>query len=121
VTARTCNRVGYHAAVGMTGAGSERGSGDDPGSIRLRASSEVVAQRLDDSIVLVHLGTNRIHELNRTGARFWELLEEEGDRARIEERLLEEFEVPESQLSEEVDGLVERFVAEDLVKIDDEG
>jgi len=35
---------------------------------------EVVARRVDDEIVLMHLGTSHIFALNPTGARFWELL-----------------------------------------------
>src|SRR5215510_5014894 len=39
-----------------------------------RPNPDVIAKRLDDAAVLVHLGTNRIFELNGTGMRVWELL-----------------------------------------------
>jgi Coenzyme PQQ synthesis protein D (PqqD) len=107
----------------MTGAGAAGDAGEkqDARSAVLRPNADVVAQRFEDSLVLVHLRTNRIHELNRTGARFWELLEEGGDRAGIEERLLAEFDVPKAQLSQELDELVERLAAEDLVQVADNG
>jgi Coenzyme PQQ synthesis protein D (PqqD) len=77
----------------------------------------VVGQRLGDEVVLVSLETNRIFELNRTGARFWELLQSENDRRRIEAQLLEEFEVTEEELSAEVDRLIKSLNDEELVRI----
>ena len=85
----------------------------------LRPSPDVVAQKFDGSLVLVHLRTNRILEFNRTGARFWELLEEGGDRASIEEKMLAEFDVPKDQLSRELDELVNQLVEEGLVQAAD--
>jgi Coenzyme PQQ synthesis protein D (PqqD) len=84
---------------------------------RLEPSQDVVGQRLGDEVVLVSLQTNRIFELNRTGARFWELLQSESDRGRIEQRLVEEFEVSEDELSAEVGQLIKTLTDEELVRI----
>ena len=84
---------------------------------RLEPSQDVVGQRLGDEVVLVSLETNRIFELNRTGARFWELLQSENDRDRIEAQLLEEFAVTEEELSAEVDRLIKSLNDEELVRI----
>jgi hypothetical protein len=84
---------------------------------RLEPSQDVVGQRLGDEVVLVSLESNRIFELNRTGARFWELLQSETDRRRIEEQLLEEFAVTEEELSAEVDRLIKSLDDEELVRI----
>ena len=84
---------------------------------KLEPSQDVVGQRLGDEVVLVSLETNRIFELNRTGARFWELLQSESDRSRIEQRLLEEFEVSREELSSEVDRLVKSLTDEELVRV----
>ena len=84
---------------------------------RLEPSQDVVGQRLGDEVVLVSLETNRIFELNRTGARFWELLQAERDRRRIEAQLLEEFAVTEEDLSAEVDRLIKSLDDEELVRI----
>ena len=83
----------------------------------LEPSQDVVGQRLGDEVVLVSLQTNRIFELNRTGARFWELLQSERDRSRIEQRLMEEFEVSEEELSAEVDQLIKSLADEELVRV----
>lgn len=72
----------------------------------MRPSSDVVARRLDDELVLVNLKTSRIYTLNRTGARLWELLAEGNDRDAIEAELLHEFDVPRSQLEAEIDELL---------------
>jgi coenzyme PQQ synthesis protein D (PqqD) len=84
---------------------------------RLEPSQDVVGQRLGDEVVLVSLETNRIFELNRTGARFWELLQSETDRGRIEAQLLDEFAVTEEELSAEVDRLIKSLDDEELVRI----
>src|SRR5215203_1859730 len=84
---------------------------------RLEPSQDVVGQRLGDDVVLVSLQTNRIFELNRTGARFWELMQSESDRGRIEQRLLEEFEISKDELSAEVDQLIKSLADEELVRI----
>jgi Coenzyme PQQ synthesis protein D (PqqD) len=72
----------------------------------VRSSRDVVARRLGDEIVLVHLQTNRIYLLNRTGARFWELLAEGDTRQTIEQRLLDEFEVDLADVAAEIDRLL---------------
>jgi hypothetical protein len=85
--------------------------------LRLEPTDDVVGQRLGDGTVLVHLKTNRIFELSRTGGRFWDLLQSETDRGRIEKQLLSEFDVPEEDLTAEMDSLISSLADEDLVRI----
>ena len=54
---------------------------------------DVLAKRVDDEIVLVHLETNRIYELNRTAAFLWDALGAGSTQAELEERLALEFDV----------------------------
>ena len=68
---------------------------------------DVVSRRLGDQLVLVNLGDNSIFELNRTGARVWELLQETNAREELVTRLHAEFEVDEAKLSAEVDSLLQ--------------
>jgi hypothetical protein len=82
---------------------------------RMRPSPDVVYQELEGEIVLVHLRTNRIYSLNRTGARVWELLGEGRDRAELLAHLEREFDVARHELEREVDSLLERLSAEGLV------
>jgi hypothetical protein len=49
----------------------------------LRPHPDVVAQRLGEEVALVNLQTNRIFELNRTGACLWDLLCKGCDRSEI--------------------------------------
>ena len=85
----------------------------------LRPSSDVVYQELEGEIVLVHLRTNRIYSLNRTGARVWELLGEGQDRAEMLAQLEREFEVTRDDLEREVDSLLEGLAAEGLASRDE--
>jgi Coenzyme PQQ synthesis protein D (PqqD) len=86
----------------------------------LRPSPDVVHRRVDDEIVLVHLGTNRIFSLNRTAGRLWELLEDTAGRAELHRRLLEEFDVEPAQLDAELEGILSAMTAEGLLQTDAE-
>lgn len=82
---------------------------------RVRLNPKVLARRMDDEIVLVHLETNRIYELNRTAASLWDLLSTGLTRAEVEERLAEEFDVAREQLAREIDELLRSFASEQLI------
>jgi coenzyme PQQ synthesis protein D (PqqD) len=84
----------------------------------MRASPDVVARRLDDEVVLVHLGTNRIYSLNVTGARYWELLEQGLDHTVIVQRMLDEFVVDETRLEQEIAEITAHLVREGLVTVE---
>lgn len=77
---------------------------------------DVVHQRVDDEVVLVHLKTNQIFALNETGARFWELLAAGGTREQIEATMGAEFDVAPHVLSAEIDGLLATLAREDMVR-----
>lgn len=100
----------------------EAGSGPDkaPFTAPLRPSRDVVARRLDEETVLVHLRTNSIFALNRTGARLWELLEAGHDRAEIRKRMLAEFDVGEAELDHEIERILESLASERLLESEDE-
>jgi coenzyme PQQ synthesis protein D (PqqD) len=84
----------------------------------LRPSPDVVAQRLGDEVVVVHLQTNQIFVLNRTGARFWELLGDGATVDELKEKILTEFEVEEGQLGNELEDFVAVLSKEKLIDVD---
>jgi Coenzyme PQQ synthesis protein D (PqqD) len=81
----------------------------------IHASPDVVARRLDDELVLVHLGTNRIYSLNATGGRYWELLQEGLGQELILRRMLDEFAVDEPTLQAEIAAITADLRREGLV------
>jgi hypothetical protein len=86
-----------------------------PAQGRFHASPDAVATRAGDEIVLVDLKTDRIYALNRTAARAWELLSDACDRAEVERRMLEEFDVSPAELAEAIDGLLTSLTASGLL------
>jgi hypothetical protein len=86
----------------------------------VRANPEVVARRLQEEVVLVHLRTNRIYTLNATAARFWELLGDGFDRDAIKRAMLEEFDVNGTDLDEEIERVVAELSVQGLVVSDDD-
>jgi len=82
---------------------------------RFTPNPDVVWRQVEGEVVLVHLKTNQMYALNPTGARFWELLSEGRDTARIEATLLAEFEVDAGDLRSEIDRLLRELVDAGLV------
>ena len=88
---------------------------------RFRPQPDVVSRRLDEQTVLVNLRTNRIFELNRTGARMWELLEEAPSEPQIVTQLLAEFDVSQDQLEREIRALLDELLEEGLISSNSRG
>ena len=82
----------------------------------VQPNPDVVAQRVQDEVVLVNLRTNEIYTLNKTAARAWELIAEGGDRAKIEAALAEEFSADSEAVGGELDGLVDELLAKELIQ-----
>lgn len=59
-------------------------------------------RRLGDRMVLIHLQTNDIFDLNETATRFWELLSSGGELEPIEAAMAAEFDVDPTVLHREV-------------------
>jgi hypothetical protein len=81
----------------------------------MRPNSDVIAKRLDQTSVLVHIPTNRIFELNETGSRVWEMIGESLGTDQIVQRLADEFNVEEAQAANEVNELLTRLGNEGLL------
>jgi len=84
---------------------------------RFQASPDALATRVGDEIVLVHTRTDQIYVLNPTGARVWELLCADCDRAEIERRMVEEFEVTPAELTGQVGELIGSLVNSRLITV----
>jgi hypothetical protein len=86
-----------------------------------RPAPDVVSRQLDNQAVLVNLKTNRIFELNRTGARLWELVEQAASEAQIAAQLAAEFDVSQGQLTREVRSLIDSLLEKGLITSDSQG
>jgi hypothetical protein len=76
---------------------------------------------MGQDIVLVHLGTDRVFELNHTGAMLWDLLSNGCSPAQIHERMWEGFDVEAERLAEEIESLLNSLRDNDLVGPYNEG
>jgi hypothetical protein len=87
------------------------------GTSTVRVRPDVMARRLGDAIVLVHLQTNRIYELNATGARIWELLESGRTIDQVTDDLRLEFDTDNVDVRHEIDRLIDGVRAEGLIDV----
>ena len=86
-----------------------------PGST-WESDPDVVTQQVEGETVLVHLQTNQIYALNRTGSRGWELLASGMSREAVIEQLQGEFDAPPEQIGDEVDKLIANLVEQKLLR-----
>jgi hypothetical protein len=80
-----------------------------------RPNPDVIAKRLEETTVLVHIPTNCIFELNETGSVVWGMIGEGFDVDRIVQSLVDEFGVDEARAADEVKELLERLRNEGLI------
>lgn len=85
-----------------------------PAAIRL--NPDVIARHLGESAVLVHLPTNRVFELNHTGARVWDLIGEGMPFETIVRTLAEEFDMDADGVSADVTDLIAWLRDEGLIQ-----
>ena len=76
--------------------------------------SDLIARRVGDTMVLIRLNTNRIYELNATGARIWELLKEGLTRAQVVDTLSTEFDGTRDDIETAFDALLESLKRQEL-------
>lgn len=86
-----------------------------------RVRPEVEVQQLEGNQVVVHLGTNRLFELNETAARFWELLADGSRLESILDQMLSEYKVDPDVLRSELEQSLRMLIEEDLVANDARG
>ncbi|MBN2303394.1 MAG: PqqD family protein [Anaerolineae bacterium] len=86
---------------------------------RLAPNPDVIEQDMDGQLVLFHLQTNQLYQLNTTAARFWELIQAGHNLAEIKTQLLTEFDVSPEQLDDELRTMTEMLQEQKLVTVDD--
>jgi len=85
---------------------------------RFQIDPEAVANRMGDQVVLVHVGTDRIFELNSTAARIWDLLVEGRDQSQIEQSLCDEFQISKDLASQQIQELLTSLIAEKIIRME---
>jgi len=76
---------------------------------------DVLSQRLGDDVLLLHLRTNRIYELNWTAARIWEMVSNDRGLNEILSQMAEEFADNRQQVEDDIRQILHRFREEELL------
>jgi Coenzyme PQQ synthesis protein D (PqqD) len=87
---------------------------------RFVISPDAVANRMGDQIVLVHVGTGRIFELNQSAARIWDLLASGHYRNEILKIIHEEFNISDSIAAQQIEELLDSLTAERIISVHDD-
>jgi Coenzyme PQQ synthesis protein D (PqqD) len=89
-------------------------------SQRLRVPDDVIHRDLDGEAVILNLKTGTYFGLDAVGTRMWMLIGELGERDKVLEALLAEYEVDGQQLWGDFDGLVAQLVDHGLLELSGE-
>jgi coenzyme PQQ synthesis protein D (PqqD) len=87
---------------------------------RFRVSPEAVANRMGDEVVLVHVGTDRIFELNSSAARMWELISAGHGREEIRNQICEEFQITPELAAQQTEEFLSTLISEKIISISSE-
>ena len=88
---------------------------DDKDGPQFLPNSDVVSQRVGNDVVLVHLKSNRIFELNVTGARLWELISFGHNITEIEREMIRDFDVEPERLARDINEMLASLKKEELL------
>jgi len=89
------------------------------GKFRIIPNPDVVAKRLDEELILIHLGTDQIYSLNSSAARFWELLESGLGVLEAKQQLVEEFAVSMQELDEDIRNALKLLLENQLITVEE--
>jgi hypothetical protein len=84
---------------------------------RFQINPEAVANRMGDQVVLVHIGTDRIFELNSTAARIWDLLSLGNSREEIQKQIREEFQISDVLAAQQTEELLSSLIEERIISV----
>jgi hypothetical protein len=70
---------------------------------------------MGDQVVVVHVGTDRIFELNTTAARIWDLVSDGRGRSEIQRLVSQEFDVPEMLAAAQIEELLDSLLSENII------
>ncbi len=90
-----------------------------PEAPAMRPARDVIARRVDTGTILIHLRTNRIYELNGTGARIWELLAQGRTAADMRSLLQQEFDVGDTEAARAIEDTFAMLSREGLIEPDE--
>ena len=93
--------------------------GGEVAHARFQPAPDTAVEQLGDEVVLIHLSTDRLFLLNRTGARIWRLLADGHALTDIERQLVGDFEATRNEVAADVRSLLESLQREQLITPDD--
>ena len=84
---------------------------------KVRISSEVLAQKVDEETVLLDMKSESYFGLDEVGTRIWQLLKETGNLQTVFDTMLEEYDVDEKQLKKDLLDHVTQLVEAGLISL----
>jgi len=87
-------------------------------SDRVRIAPEVMIREVGGESVILDLKTERYLGLDEVGTRMWQVLMDSASIQAAYEKLLEEYEVTATQLEEDLRGLLDKLLENELIAVE---
>lgn len=84
---------------------------------RVQPSLDALIQRTGGEAIVLDIASERYFGLNAVGARLWTLLSEDPELAQAHRRLLDEYDVPSTQLESDLVAIVGELAEAGLVSV----
>lgn len=84
---------------------------------RVALAPDVLYQPLPGEAILLHLGSEQYYGLDRTGARIWELLAQDGDVPAAVAQMTREFDVSPAVIQTDMARLINELAAAQLLTV----
>ena len=82
-----------------------------------KASTKYLYSEIDSEAVILDVNSGTYFGLNEVSNRIWQLLQTPSSQARLIEQILEEYDAPKDQVTEDVEALLQNMLDAGLVEI----
>lgn len=93
----------------------------EPDHVELSVPEHVLARRVGEETVLLHVGSGSYYSLDAVGTRSWELVCEHGRLEPVHRALVAEYEVGRQRLWRDLRRLVDQLAAAGLLEVRSDG
>ena len=86
--------------------------------MKVNVSDRVIFEKLDGQVIMLDLGGGTYYKLNWSGSEIWTLIRQHGDLTKVEDSIVERYDVDRNSAREQVARLVDELENRGLLVVD---
>lgn len=84
---------------------------------RYLRNQEILANKMDDELILLSLNQNKYYGFNEVATRIWDLLEKPASKEELAAILLQEYDIERDNCLQEIDHFINDMLGKNLIRI----